>query len=98
MRTVKKRTSPCMQCIVSKPLTSNFFLTNLPYYLGILCPPHFNPRFFYVFLSVDKANHLYHYTFIYTSKWLQSQSLRQYQVEPCRLVAFFNSDSIGLLI
>lgn len=98
MRNVKKRITACNQCIVSKSLTSNFRLSNFPYYLGILCPPYFKPRFYYVFLSEDKDKHLFHYTFIYTSKWLQSQSLRQFHVEPCRLVAFYNFDAIGILI
>lgn len=98
MRTVKKRTTACNQCIVSKSLTSDFRLSNFPYYLGILCPPYFRPRFYYVFLSEDKDRNLFHYTFIYTSKWLQSQSLRQFQVEPCKLVAFYNFESIGILV
>jgi hypothetical protein len=98
MRTVKKRVTACNQCIVSKSLTSDFRLSNFPYYLGILCPPYFRPRFFYVFLSEDKVKKLFNYTFIYTSKWLQSQSLRQLQVEPCKLVAFYNFESIGILV
>lgn len=98
MRTVKKRITACNQCIVSKSLKSDFRLTNLPYYLGILCPPYFRPRFYYVFLSEDKVTKLFNYTFIYTSKWLQSQSLRQFQVEPCKLVAFYCFDSIGILV
>lgn len=98
MRTVKKRVTACNQCIVSKSLTSDFRLTNLPYYLGILCPSYFRPRFYYVFLSEDKVKKLFNYTFIFTSKWLQSQSLRQFQVVPCKLVAFYNFESIGLLV
>lgn len=98
MRTVKKRVTACNQCIVSKSLKSDFRLTNLPYYLGILCPPYFRPRFYYVFLNEDKVKKLFNYTFIFTSKWLQSQSLRQFQIEPCKLVAFYNFESIGILV
>nr|CAI9749970.1 hypothetical protein TLHOJNLA_TLHOJNLA_CDS_0003 [Microvirus sp.] len=98
MRTCKKRVTACCQTIVSKSLTSDFRLDDYAYYLGVLCPRNFRPRFYYVFVSEDKNTNLFHYTFIYTSKWLQSQSLRQFQVQPCTLVAFFNFDSIGLLI
>ena len=95
---VNKRLTARNQCIVSKSLTSDFLLSNLPYYLGILCPPYFRPRFYYVFLSEDKARSLFHYTFIFTSKWLNSHPLRQLQAEPRKLVAFFSYDSIGLLV
>lgn len=98
MRTVKKRITACSQCIVSKSLTSDFRLLDFPFYLGVLCPKYFRPRFYYVFVNEDKDRKLFHYTFIFTSKWLQSQSLRQFQVEPCKLVAFYCFDSIGILV
>lgn len=98
MRTFKKRFTPCTDCILSKSLTSDFRLLDFPFYLGVLCPKYFKPRFYYVFVNEDKVRKLFHYNFIFTSKWLEVQSLRHLQVEPCRLVAFYSFDSIGLLV
>lgn len=97
MRTCKKLITACSQCIVSKQLTTDFRIDNYAYYLGVLAPRYIAPKFYYVFVSEDKSTKKFHYTFIYTSKWLQSQSLKQFQVQPCQLVAFYCFDAIGLL-
>lgn len=97
MRTCKKRVTACSQCIVSKRLTTDFRIDDYAYFLGVLAPRFMSPKFYYVFVSEDKNTKLFYYTFIYTTKWLQSQSLRQFQVEPCKLVAFYNFAAIGIL-
>lgn len=94
----KKRFIPCKDCFLCKSLTSDFRLLDFPFYLGVLCPKYFRPRFYYVFVNEDKVRKLFHYSFVFTTKWVEVQSLRQCQVEPCRLVAFYSFDSIGILV
>lgn len=100
MRTVKKRFTACSQCIVSKRLVTDFRLigTDFISYLKTLCPSYMSAKFYYVFVSEDKVTKKFYYTFIYATKWLQSQSLRQFSVQPCQLVAFYSFGTIGLFI
>lgn len=89
------------QCIVVKVLHTDFYLTDKEFlsYLQTLAPKDmlYDYTFMYVFKNFDKDTHIFRYSFVYSSKWLQSTSLKSFGLTPKSLVAFYNRISLPLL-
>lgn len=102
MRPILRKVIPSVkQCIIQKLLFTDFYLTDKEFlsYLQTLSPKDmiYDYTFMYVFKSFDKDTHIYRYSFVYSSKWLQSTSLKSLGVTPNSLVAFYNRLSLPLL-